>query len=172
MILKSTFDNSFPRLEPSANYNSDFIDVPSDLEEDEEESVVVLDDMIHLVISDDGDKYLDIRWEALMNEVEQTKYADGEQKNNAERAFDELMRRFEARTNMMGLNNREVYVKALQKWLNARLMVEVADGGPLGEHDRTFLKLLAAEIDYGPSSSDVEIMNRLKKKKVASGGGD
>jgi len=160
------FYGSFPRLESSSDLEIEVDGGDKDEEEEEEEAVVVLDDVIHLVISKDGEKYLDIRWDALMNDFGVKN--EGEEKISG--VFAELMRRFEASTNVLSLNNREVYAKALRNWLGAQVEV----GGGLAEHDRTFLKLLAAEIDYGPNSSDVEIMSRLKKKnkKETAAGSD
>jgi len=170
--ILSDFYNSFPKLKSSTAAGSEFFDTSSDDEnENIKETVIMLDNIIHLVVSDDGDKYLEIGWEALINEVKQSKKADDDKASLSERIFNELIRRFEAKTNIMGLNNRQVYVKALRNWLSTKLEPEISDSVNLAEHDQTFLKLLAAEIDYGPDNNDLEFMSRTKKKTPANKGG-
>lgn len=152
--------NIFTPLKPSF-VNVPEVDVNSDdnvFDLDDNESVFVFDDSVQLVYSSETDRYLDIKLEILTGLENDAKVDDA---GYARSIFELLYNRLEMSTNILELNNRDVYSKALFKYVVSKLNPSNAN---FTDHDRTFLKLLAREIGFN-SDNGLRIMTRKKVKR-------
>ena len=133
-------------------------------EEDEEDHVYILDEAIELVYMGENNQELNINLNALtQNEVKQGFMND---EAFAQHIYRVLLNRFETKTNIMELANREAYSNSLFNFVKFKLNAADPPNFNLTDKDRIMLKQLANEIDIG--SKHVESFEIITRKKFKS----
>lgn len=126
-----------------------------------DQNITVFDETISLVHDYNDAKYLELNLEpitSLESQIESKQRLDTE--TFAQQIFEILYDRFEKVTNIGELNNKNVYVKALYNYVIYTLNQDKPNFN-LTENDKTFLRLLANEIDHNPKTKDLS--NRSEK---------
>ena len=133
-------------------------------EEDEDDHVYILDEAIELVYMGENNQELNINLNALtQNEVKQGFMNEEAFAQHIHRV---LLNRFETKTNIMELANREAYSNSLLNYVKFKLTAADSPNYNLTDKDRIMLKQLANEIDIG--SKYVESFEIVTRKKLRS----
>ena len=131
--------------------------VSETIDSNENELVRVIDETIHLVIHSPTELLLEINLDPILS-VDLGKL-EGEALVSS--VFFQLLERFEKRTNIGELNNREVYKQTLLN--TVRHVLDPIRYKSL-ETDKVFLKALAGEIKSVDEHQELKIISRKKRK--------